>query len=588
MSLNEYQSRAVQANGHCLITACPGSGKTRVLSVRAARLLREGVGNLVAVTFTAASALELRERILAQAPEAENRVIAGTFHSLALRQLKASGMRKLRLVTGGEQRMLLLNAYEHNCPGEDFEEVVKAIENYKTTLAPPPPRGDSEIVDAYYAYQDLLANGGLIDFMDLMLLAIRGMQDGSVKPLDAAWILGDEAQDQDAIQYAWMNAHIQAGTEVTLVADDDQSIYGWRHALGYGGLAQFVNDNKAEHVTLPINYRCGRLILEPAARLINHNTARVEKSIRAGAGTEGEVRVEQCGAERTQEAWRIAQRLAEDKGEGWAVLSRTRRLLECVASALRIHNVPFTYSGPDMWQRTSAAAIAAILGSVGRQDTAGVLVALHYIGISNPIIHRLSDKLKGNTEKERLSYLLHRMEEPPKTLIGKEDPLFKERLARTSRLFTGWMDLDQRGWETHVIEGVVDFVRQHTKKDTHDYEVCGWCQVLLENLKGTIIQRIGAATGTAPGQKNSKDKETKGAVLMSLHGSKGLEWDKVWIMGVEDGRIPHLESPIEEERRLFYVGMTRARHLLVCSHTEDREKGIVRSPFLIESGLVQI
>src|SRR5699024_9235590 len=99
--------------------------------------------------------------------------------------------------------------------------------------------------------------------------------------IKARWFLVDEAQDMDEVQYAWIKAHIAAGVEVMCVADDDQSIYQWRHALGYPGLMQFKQDTNAAHLLLPTNYRCRPEILAPAARLIGHNTHRVDKSITA-------------------------------------------------------------------------------------------------------------------------------------------------------------------------------------------------------------------------------------------------------------------------------------------------------------------
>lgn len=221
--LDPQQREAVSHNGHCLVSACPGSGKTRVLSHRAARLINQGTGRLAAVSFTRDSAEELRKRIIAEAGEqSERRVIAGTFHSLAMRQITAQNgalqKSKIRIV-GGEQSAFIRRAMEAVRFDRDFEDAQKVLEIAKSTLSWNGTGLDRQLVDAY---SRLLSHAGLMDFQDLLRLAIEGVKSGAIEPLDVRWMLVDEAQDMDELQYAWIRCHSERGVEITIVGDDDQ------------------------------------------------------------------------------------------------------------------------------------------------------------------------------------------------------------------------------------------------------------------------------------------------------------------------------------------------------------------------------
>ncbi|TSE28381.1 DNA helicase II [Tepidimonas charontis] len=180
---------------------------------------------------------ELRSRILsACGQEHARRLAVGTFHSLALAQLRrASRTRPPRLLSEGERLAVLRRCWKQHAPNIPFDDVVQAIDASKARLTPV-PFADPQIEAAFNGYQELMESEGAIDFADLLLLSVRRMARGDMPPLPIRWLLVDEAQDMDEVQMEWILLHGRAGAEVTLVGDDDQSLYAFRNALGYDGL----------------------------------------------------------------------------------------------------------------------------------------------------------------------------------------------------------------------------------------------------------------------------------------------------------------------------------------------------------------
>jgi len=303
IELNQYQARAVNAAGHCTVLACPGSGKTRVLSMRAARLLSENkTGRLCAVTFTRDAAIELRTRILQLCGEREaKRIAVGTFHSVALSQIRRlKNSSTIKLLSDGERTGLLKRCYAQYKCDTPFDKVHSAIDRAKSKLGRT-IFADPGVEDVFDAYQNLLATERGMDFADILLTVVNGIQDESIKPLSVRWLLADEFQDADEVQAQWVIEHGKAGIEVTIVGDDDQSLYAFRNALGYAGMQRVTQLLVAQEITLPINYRCAPNILAHAATLIAHNPNRAGKSIEPDRAAIGIIKVHRT-ADRYHEA----------------------------------------------------------------------------------------------------------------------------------------------------------------------------------------------------------------------------------------------------------------------------------------------
>lgn len=566
------QREAIMIDGHGLVSACPGAGKTRVLALRSSRLLSQNRdGRLVAVTFTRDAAKSLRGRILEAAGlQHSRRLASGTFHALALNQLKRKyGNTGFRVLSAREQQMMLTQAWERASREAEFtferlEDAQHAIEAIKSSMDPPPSPKTSAAGALYAIYQRLLSRSNTHDFADLMLRGVHEMGTGALRPIAARWMLVDEAQDMDDVQYAWILAHVNAGVEVMCVADDDQSIYQWRHALGYEGLMRFREATDARHVSLPVNYRCRPEILDPAAQLIGHNRNRVEKNIRAGREPGGTVAV-LANNTRWDESTRIVSHIMETGAEGWAVLARTNRLLDAVELALASEGIAYRrMGGESFWEKPAAQAYLGLLKSVCDQDAVALLQALRWAGM-------FRDPSVEVADGENAAALLSRLASSP---AGKTAGAAQRAARVLGGLHRDWCDANERERVPLIAWGAAQWLAASVSERRG--AVFEWCAEAIAGARGPLKARVAVLTLT------HKPKATEGVVLMTMHAAKGLEFPKVWIIGCEEGICPHAESETDEERRLFYVAMTRAEGRLVLSFARDEGRA---SQFIEEAGL---
>lgn len=574
---DDHQRAAIALDGHGLISACPGAGKTRVLALRSARLLStHRQGRLVAVTFTRDAARSLRERILAEAgPQHGRRVASGTFHALALNQLKRHhGKGALRVLSAREQRMLMMQAWERASAEAEFtfdrfDDACTAIESIKATLDPAPSPKTSAAGAVYATYQRLLARAGANDFADLLLRTVREMGQGALRPIQARWLLVDEAQDMDDVQYAWIAAHVKAGVEVMCVADDDQSIYQWRHALGYQGLMRFRSETGARHLTLPTNYRCRPEILAPAALLVSHNHDRVDKDIRASRGPGGAIAV-LANATRWDEATRIVNHLNDTGPAGWAVLARTNRTLDAVELALGAEGIAYQrLGGEGFWEKPAAQAYLGLLKSVADLDAVALLQALRWAGLFR------GPRIEVSSGEDAEALLARLAEVAPGETAGAS-----QRAARTLKgIHRDWREAAERERVPLVAWGVAQWLAASV--DERRGAVFDWCAEALCKASGPLRARVARLTTPRPAKKDAG----QGVALMTMHAAKGLEFPGVWIVACEEGMIPHADSELQEERRLFYVAMTRAEDTLVLSFARDEGKP---SRFIEEADLTHL
>ncbi|MHB8409542.1 MAG: ATP-dependent helicase [Acidiferrobacterales bacterium] len=560
-ALSDAQRAAALHDGHCLAIACPGSGKTRLLAARAARLLDADEGRLCAVTFTREAARQLRGRILDIAGQRQSkRVAAGTFHALALSQLKSGGMGDFRVISEGERHHMIWRAVRDAREDLSVDDALNAIEAFKASLLPPPDPGIGAAPNVFAAYQELLLKHKACDFQDILLTAVRGMADGSLSPLPVSWLLVDEAQDMDEVQYAWVKAHIVAGAETTLVADDDQCIYGWRFALGFAGLRRFEQDAGARRFTLDTNYRCRPEILTPAARLIEANSDRFPKSIQAHRPAGGSFTLSpQPDAEAETSSVLAA---IQPKPAGWAVLARTNRLLDKLELGLRAWRIPHIRIGErSVLERPAPALFLSLAAALAGGDSAGYHHVIARAGLHGAVLDQAENwfqqMLSGNMEAP----------EPENADLQDGARAFVRRFARVC---ADWRTLIQTGRVDLALSGIAHWLAVNV--DERATDLFTWTAVALSLITGSIPARIAVLT------LSNKPPPADAVWIMTLHSAKGLEFPRVWIIGAEDGIVPHRDGNIEEERRLFYVGMTRAMDELVVSWTE--KKGMSR--FLIE------
>lgn len=567
MELNPYQERAVRATGHCTILACPGSGKTRVLSARAARLLaNHPKGRLCAVTFTRDAAEELRSRILTSCGQDHARRLAvGTFHSLALAQIKrGTRWKPPRLLSEGERLAVLRRCWKQHAPNSSFDDVVQAIDAVKARLAPA-PFADQFLEAVFHGYQELMESEGAMDFADLLLHSVRRMASGDTPPLPIRWLLVDEAQDMDEVQMEWILLHGRAGAEVTLVGDDDQSLYAFRHALGYAGLREVMFALSATETTLPVNYRCAPNILGHAAKLIAHNRNRAPKKITAHREDAGLVRVIRA-PDRWAEVDQIVATIAKSsQDDEWAILARTNSILDAAELVLSDIDRPCVRTGgKSIWEHSIGSVFVGLLRSVLDDSWTGLANALSFCGIHAEWVNGHSRRSSGGCATRLESAI----EQSP------GDDGTRKALLRLRMGLASWRDQATKGRPMLVVHGVAAFLAEYCKPNQAN--LLRKLEASVVRMPGSLAQRLCILGRTNP----NRQKPT--VQIMTLHASKGLEFDNVWIMGCEDGNLPHTDSTEEDERRLLYVGMTRARHRLILSSA--MEEGL-ESRFLEETGL---
>jgi len=553
IELNQYQSRAITAEGHCSILACPGSGKTSVLSMRAARLLSENkTGRLCAVTFTRDAAAELKVRTLKLCGGREaQRLAVGTFHSIALSQIRRlKHLSRIKLLSDGERMGMLRRCYSQFKCKAPFEDVLSAIDRAKSQLGVPKFE-DVEIEDVFHAYQRLLATERGMDFSDILLTVVNGIRDGSIKPLSIRWLLADEFQDADEIQTQWVIEHGKAGIECTIVGDDDQSLYSFRNALGYEGMQRVTQQLVSQEITLPVNYRCAPNILGHAANLIAHNKVRASKAIQASRSTIGSIKVHRV-ADRLDEADRVAKAIKSSPGQTWAVLARTNSLLEHVEAELMAKSIPYRLSGgKSIWDGMVGSALVGLLKSVHSDNWTGMANALSMCGIK-PELLNLDHSHKSCDQ------MLEKIREH----IPENDVRAIKIIDGVRRGCADWRRQMADGNTSLAIYAATNWLSQYLKSDRGN--LLKKLANVIAKLNGSLAQRLNTLT------RLNSDAAAAGVVLSTLHGSKGLEFDSVWIIGAEDNNLPHPDSTEEEERRLFYVGMTRARNRLeISSSLED-------------------
>ncbi|MFL9876450.1 ATP-dependent helicase [Paraburkholderia megapolitana] len=561
--LNPAQLEVVLCGQHCLAVACPGAGKTRTIASKAAHCLADPARRVGAVTFSRDAAVELRDRILALAGKnCKPRLKAGTFHSLAFAQISAGGKRR-DVASDGDRSGIVARVLGESGVSWTLEEAVQVIERIKTDFG----RVQEGTDDArlYHAYQEALARNGKIDFQDMLRLAVAGMDSGDIEPYALTDLLVDEFQDTDPLQYRWIEHHARAGATVTVVGDDDQSIYGFRAALGYRGMETFASMLDARRVVLGSNYRCHGEILAAADAVIRNNAERIPKVLHAEKGPGGTVavlRFEDEYDEAVAAIEMLQSRLAADTSG--AVLARTNRILDPLEAVCRSHGVSYyRASGYSVLSRPEGALMCNLFEIIQQSKTNGLDAVLAFAGMGTSDLSALHDAMGPSLIQRQKKDIV---------ALGLSDETATAYRAFIKRL-AEWQGLCTRQLYSLVLEGVREWMLGFAKKDAAIRAIVATYDV-LSRLNGPFNERIAF-------MKRENNQPRPGAmVLTTMHSSKGLEWDHVWMIRAEESVVPDEKSPESEERRLFYVAMSRARQTLTISST--RKNPVSR--FTIESG----
>lgn len=540
----------------------------------------------VGVTFTKDAAKELESRILLAYPEAAGRFTVGTFHSLCKRQLNAAG-KPVNLISEAQQDGFIRRAmYEVNGNSTlwSFAQIKEFIDDAKSQLDPVLKSEDEDPrVSILRRYETMLKHVGGMDFADMLLIASKGMETGEVKPMECGWMLIDEFQDTDMVQLRWALAHHKQGVEITVVGDDDQCVYSWRSALGHAGLKQFQQLAHAAHFQLNTTYRCPQEVITPAARLIAQNRERIFKQLRTENLSPGRVR-KVVARDRDDEIERVVEQVLDSgRPEDWGILARTNKMLDLIEKRIA-NRFPVTRSNSkSFWDLKLPSVFLGFCRSITRDDMVGVDSVLRMAGVDEKRIGEIHNKFDSRERGSLGNYLADKSNHR-----SKHEALFAE-------LASDWRSLTYQGNIQLALDGISKYMCKHL--ELVDKGAKGKDELIqkyrdhinasakvLGALKGGLSSRIRAVEQPKEDKEDELSVEGDGqgpARLMTFHGAKGLEFESVWMLGCEAGVIPAKGSPIEEERRLFYVGMTRAKRNLYMSYSDG-----TASTFLVECGVV--
>ena len=664
-NLNPEQLAAVTLpNGHALILAGAGSGKTRVLTTRIAWLLQTGQitpGGVMAVTFTNKAAKEMMTRLTAMLPVNVRGMWIGTFHGLCNRLLRthykvANLPQSFQILDTQDQ----LSAIKRLCKQFNVDDERYPPKQLMWFIAGCKEDGQRprdvdakdpdtrKKIELYALYEEQCQREGVVDFGELMLRSYELLRDND--PVREHYqrrfrhILIDEFQDTNRLQYAWikmlaggsntlnvaLGADFKPTGNVMAVGDDDQSIYAFRGAR-VGNMADFVREFDVQHqIKLEENYRSGSNILDSANELISHNSKRLGKNLRTNQGPGEPVRVVESVSDYAEAAWlvdEIKQLVRGDGEEGSvekkeiAVLYRSNAQSRVIETALFNAAMPYrVYGGLRFFERAEIKHALAYLRLLENPaDDTSFLRVVNFPprGIGARSIEQLQDAAKaaGCSLHDAVSLVSGKAGINIGAFVAKIDVLREKTQGATLREIIELL-LDHSGLIEHYkadregadrIENLEELVNaaesfvtiegfgrsavamsgedlnkglaQSPASQGIDFSVPAEADKALdaEFATGETLSPLNAfLTHAALESGDNQAQAGQDAIqLMTVHASKGLEFDCVFIGGMEEGLFPHENSMsdvggLEEERRLMYVAITRARKRLYLSHSQTR------------------
>lgn len=610
-SLNDAQREAVAAPlGHQLILAGAGSGKTRVLVHRIAWLIQsEGLSpfNILAVTFTNKASHEMRSRIETLLGVSAKMMWIGTFHSIAHRLLRLH-WREANLPEGfqildsdDQQRMIKrviaeLGLSEDRWPAKQAQWFINGKKDEGLEPQHVPDYNDittKTMIKIYQAYQQACERAGVIDFADLLLKVHRlwiQHQDILAHYRERfRYILVDEFQDTNAIQYAWIKLLSGPQNHVMIVGDDDQSIYGWRGAK-VENIFRFCKDfPQAITTRLEQNYRSTGIILKAANALISNNNGRLGKNLWT-SGDEGERITVYAGFNDLDEARFVVNRIHDWQNAGYplrqmAILYRSNAQSRVLEEALMQFGIPYrVYGGLRYFERAEIKDALAYLRLIAnRHDDAAFDRAVNTP--TRGIGERTIDTLRAYAQEHTISlWRAAQIHIEQNLLTPRAANALNSFLQLIDTLYAKTRDLaldEQTEMAIHSSGLLAHYSKEKGEKGLARIEnleelVNAARQFTLTEIESGMspLSAFLAYCVLESGDGQVENFED-GVQLMTLHTAKGLEFPIVFLCGCEEGLFPHymsIDNPngLEEERRLCYVGMTRAMKKLYMTYAEVR------------------
>ncbi len=596
--LNDKQRAAVTAPvGPVLVLAGPGSGKTRVLTYRIAYLLAElgySPWQLMAVTFTNRAAGEMCERLSRMlGAEAGRALTVGTFHATCARILRREaihiGLSPDFLIYDADDQLSLmkqvladLNLDEKRYPPQGVLNAVSRAKNDLILPAQYPARTlyDTVVQRAYTRYQELLRTNHALDFDDLLLEVVL-LFDQHPDVLESyrqryRYILVDEFQDTNIAQYVILRQLTQTARNLYAVADEDQAIYSWRGA-DYRNIARLREDYpELRQILLDVNYRSTQRILDAAQAVIAHNRHRTPKHLVTCKG-EGTPPILHEAYDEHDEALYVAREvqrlLARHPANAIAIMYRTNAQSRTFEEIFIHMGIPYRLvGGTRFYARREIKDILAFLRlTLNPDDDVSFLRVVNVPprGIGKQTLAQLQALTAEAGSLYRAAPLL--MAQASRSLRS---------LERFLMMLEDWRAVAQSGSLRALLDRILlDTDYEHYVRDGTEEGEARWENVLeLRNVVAEAdmmpLQDFLIEVALVADVDQMETERSQAVTLLTLHSAKGLEFPIVFIVGVEEGFLPHSratdEEQVAEERRLFYVGMTRAMDLLYLTHARVR------------------
>lgn len=607
--LNDMQRLAVETtDGPVLVLAGAGSGKTRVLTHRIAYLLDEKrvfPSKILAITFTNKAAKEMKQRVRALVGDVADGMWIGTFHSICVRILRRHAdeigyTSDFVIYDTSDQKTLIkqcMKALNINDKQTTDRSIIAKISDAKNIMVGPDKfeelhSGDypyKAAISVYHLYQQKLKENNAMDFDDLILKTIEVLQTSPAAieyfQTRFRYVLVDEYQDTNKAQYLLIKLISDLHKNLCVVGDLDQSIYGWRGA-DIRNIKDFEKDfSNAKIIKLEQNYRSTETILHAANAVIKNNVMRKEKKLWT-SNKKGEPIKYYKAQNEFDEAAYVVGDIAKGFESGnnyneYAILYRTNAQSRVFEQAFRKFNIPFKmYGGLKFYDRMEIKDLLAYLRVIlNQQDEISLLRVINVPkrGIGNKTIEKLQDlREEGDSLFDAITMAL-------------EMNMFSTKVTNNLKEFVSIIDrhramMDSTG-VTKLLESVIDqtkYIRLLREENTIE------SQSRIDNIKELVSATVEferyAETGlldeflaetSLQSDIDGMEEDDNSVVMMTLHSAKGLEFPFVYLVGVEENIFPSfrsIEDPetLEEERRLAYVGITRAEEALCISHAATR------------------
>ncbi|NRB78375.1 MAG: ATP-dependent helicase [Saccharospirillaceae bacterium] len=583
------QAYFIASDNDLLCLALPGAGKTySTIKLSGALLNKDPIYKVLLITFTKSAANEMNERLEGEVKNLDillERVRASTFDSMQNKQAKQLSRFKKRTLVGGEMGNFIFRCINSYSEVIDYDDATRCIDQFGHYVELPTHSIDGYNFDAAAFYQHYLSMLEINTFTDFSVISRKvclAMEQGKIDLDGVTHLIVDEYQDSSPVQYRWIKAYRNAGVKIIVVGDDDQAIYGFRtQSTGLNGVSNedifslFNKDFNPAVCMLSRCFRCRPEILKLAERLISHNVKRIDKEMIAVKDHGGKVLYR--GYKTKDDEFEAIAKHVSEFNDGYAILCRTQRELSDLEVHLSAHNVEYERIGSkSLWDHPAADYMLKLYWSTFKQkDYRFIGEILGHFQESEAVIQFIISHCRKKTffSNVQIPDSLN-----PLSVTLKLQSLFKDyhadtltyharkkRIQTLSELVIRNRLLKETSQEFKIINIIGDILNKMKCKREFSYH--DRVEILGKNL--------------APKSKASNDDDDDQIVkIMTMHSSKGLQFNSVWLPNCVETNIPNTRSietdyvvgtndAVEEERRLFFVAITRAVHRIHITFSHD-------------------